>query len=88
LVIAGNIADSINQAAAPVLDPLAFKAVSYGLAGILALAGLVLSVVSLRIEIIYGKPVHGLLPVTLMIASLCFLIVLLTAYVQLQPAAR
>jgi hypothetical protein len=83
-MVAANIRDRTNKAAAAVLDPLAFKALSYGLAGLLALAAIVLSVVSLRIEIIYGKPVHGLFPVVLMISALCVFIVLVTAYVELQ----
>jgi hypothetical protein len=67
-------------------DPLAFKALSYGAVGLLALTVLILSVVWLRIEIISGKPLSGFLPVLLIIAVLCALISLLTAYVQFQQA--
>jgi hypothetical protein len=67
-------------------DPLAFKALSYGAVGLLALTVLILSVVWLRIEIISGKPLSGFLPVLLIIAALCALISLLTAYVQFQQA--
>jgi membrane-bound ClpP family serine protease len=67
-------------------DPLAFKALSYGAVGLLALTLLILSVVWLRIEIISGKPLSGFLPVLLIIAALCALISLLTAYVQFQQA--
>ena len=66
------------------LDPLAFKAVNYGIAGLLVWAALVLSVASLKIETVYGRPVNGLFSVVLIIAALCILIVLLTAYVQLR----
>ena len=79
MVIAGSIPDRTNEAAAPMFDPLAFKGLSYGLAGLLALAGLALSVVSLRIEIIYGKPLYRLFPVVLTIAALYVLIVVVTA---------
>jgi hypothetical protein len=63
---------------------LAFKALSYGLVGLLALTVLILSIVSLRREIISGKPPNGFSPVILIIAALCAFIVLLTAYIQLQ----
>ena len=52
-------------------DPLAFKALSYGAVGLLALTLLILSVVWLRIEIISGKPLSGFVPVLLIIAALC-----------------
>ena len=67
-------------------DPLAFKALSYGAVGLLALTLLILSVVWLRIEIISGKPLSGFVPVLLIIAALSALISLLTAYVQFQQA--
>jgi hypothetical protein len=67
-------------------DPLAFKALSYGAVGLLALTLLILSVVWLRIEIISGKPLSGFVPVLLSIAALSALISLLTAYVQFQQA--
>jgi hypothetical protein len=63
-------------------DALAFKALSYGLIGILALAGLILSFVSLRREIICGKPPSRFSPVILIIAALCAFIALLTAYIH------
>jgi hypothetical protein len=63
-------------------DALTFKAVSYGLIGILALAGLILSFASLRREIISGKPPKGLSPVIVIIAALCAFIALLTAYIH------
>jgi hypothetical protein len=66
-------------------DPLAFKALSYGAVGLLALTVLILSVVWLRIEIISGT-LSGFLPVLLIIAALCALISLLAAYVQFQQA--
>jgi membrane protease YdiL (CAAX protease family) len=74
----------LSQAAATVLDPLAFKAVSYGLILLIALVVLVLSLVSFRKEFISDKPVHGLFPLVLIIAGLCVLISLATAYVQFQ----
>jgi hypothetical protein len=67
-------------------DPLAFRALSYGLVGLWALTVLILSVVWLRIEIISGKPLSGFVPVLLIIAALSALISLLTAYVQFQQA--
>jgi hypothetical protein len=75
LGIAGNIRDT-NGAAATVLDPLAFNALNYALAVLLALAALVLSLISLRIEIIYGKPFNGLFPTVLIIGAFCLLSVL------------
>jgi hypothetical protein len=66
------------------LDPLVFKGVSYAFIGLLAFTGLALSVVSLRKELIYGKPVHGVFPVVLVLASLCFLISIATAYVPIE----
>jgi hypothetical protein len=67
-----------------VLDPLALQAVSYALAGLLALAGLILSAISLKGEIVSGKPLNGLFPVVLIIAALCVLISLATAFLQIQ----
>jgi hypothetical protein len=65
------------------LDIVTAKALTYGLAGLLALAALVLSLISLRIEITYGKPAN-LFPVVLIISALCLLSVLVTAYLQVQ----
>jgi hypothetical protein len=66
---------------------LDFKALGYALIGILALTVLILSVVSLRREIISGTPPNGFSPVIIIIAALCALIALLTAYVQFQRAS-
>ena len=67
------------------LDPLAFKAVSYGLILLLVLIALSLSVVSLRKEFISDIRLHGLfLPLVLIIAGLCGLISALTACVEFQ----
>lgn len=69
-------------------DPLAFKALSYGLIGLLASTVLVLWMVSLRREIIAGKSLNGLLPVLVVVAALCAFIGLLSAYVQFhQPSS-
>ena len=62
---------------------LAFKALSYGLIGLLASAVVVLWVVSLRREIIAGKSLDGLLPAVVVVASLCAFIALLTAYIEI-----
>jgi hypothetical protein len=67
-------------------DVLAFKALGYALIGLLALTVLILSVVSLRIEIISGKPLNSFLLVVVIVATLCAFITLLTGYVQLQRA--
>jgi uncharacterized membrane protein len=66
------------------LDPPAFKAVSYGLILLLAFAGLLLSLVSLRKEIFSDKPVYGLVPFILVIAGLCGLISVLTTFLDAQ----
>ena len=68
-------------------DGLGFKALGYALIGLLALTVLILSIVSLRIEIISGTPPNGFSPVIIIIAALCALIALLTAYVQFQRAS-
>jgi hypothetical protein len=47
------------------------------LIGLLALTVLILSVVALRKEIVFGKPLSGFLPVVLIIGALCALIALL-----------
>jgi prepilin signal peptidase PulO-like enzyme (type II secretory pathway) len=84
LPVAANIRDRTNQAAAPMLDPLAFKAVSYDLILLLALTGLVLSFVSLRKEFTSDRPLHGLFPLILIIAGLCGVISVLTAYIDFR----
>jgi hypothetical protein len=63
-------------------DALAFKVLSYGLIGLLALTVLILSIVSLRREIFAGQPVNGLLPVVLVLAALCASIALFAAYIH------
>ena len=65
-------------------DVLAFKALGYALIGLLAFTVLILSIVSLRREIIFGTPPNGFSPVIIIIAALCALIALAIAYVQLQ----
>jgi hypothetical protein len=67
-----------------VLDPLAFKAVSYGLILLLVLIALPLFLVSLRKEFISDIRLHGLFPRVLIIAGLCGLISALTACVEFQ----
>ena len=67
-------------------DPLAFKALSYGLIGLLASAVLVLWAVSLKGEIIAGKSLDGSLPAVVVVAALCAFIGLLSAYVQFHQA--
>jgi hypothetical protein len=67
-------------------DALVFQALSYGVVGLLALAALVVCVVSLRKETISEQPLHGLIPVLLLLAALCASIALLAAYIQFQQA--
>jgi hypothetical protein len=59
---------------------LTFRRISYGLAVFLALATLVLSVFSLKIS-----SGNGLFAIVLIISVLCLLLVLFTAYLQVQP---
>jgi hypothetical protein len=66
------------------LDPLAFKAVSYGFILLLALIALFLSLDSLKREYIGDKPMSGLLPLILIIAGLCGIISALTVLVVVQ----
>ena len=66
------------------LDPLAFRAVSYGLILFLALVALLLSLVSLKKEYVSGKSLDGLFLLILVIAGLCGLISVLTTYVDVQ----
>jgi hypothetical protein len=63
---------------------LAFKALSYALIGILALAVLILSIVSLRREIISGKALNRFSPFMVTIAALCAFIALLSAYIHIS----
>ena len=80
-VNAANYHPDTNEVVETVTDPLAFKALSYGLTGLLASAVLVLWVVSLREEIIAGKSLIGLLPCVVVVVALCAFIGLLNAYV-------
>jgi hypothetical protein len=59
---------------------LTFRRISYGLAVFLALATLVLSVFSLKIS-----SGNGLFAIVLIISVVCLLLVLFTAYLQVQP---
>jgi hypothetical protein len=63
-------------------DALVFQALSYGVVGLLALAALVVSVVSLRKETISEQPLHGLISVLLLLAALCASIALFAAYIH------
>jgi hypothetical protein len=62
------------------LDVLTLRRLSYGLAGLLALAALALSVVSLKLE----NP-DGLFPIVLIISAVSLLVVLFATYLQVQP---
>jgi hypothetical protein len=66
------------------LDILISKALTYGRVTLLSLAALLLFVISRRIESTCGKPAI-FFPVVLIISAFCLLIVLLTAYLQIQP---
>jgi hypothetical protein len=61
----------------------AFKALSYGLVGLLALKIIALSLISLRTDIHSGRPLTGLIRFALVIAVFCVLAALYTAYVRL-----
>ena len=61
----------------------AFKALSYGLVGLLAIIVLALSLVSLRRDIHCGRPLTGLVRFALVIAVFCVLVTLYTAYIRL-----
>jgi hypothetical protein len=67
-----------------VLDPLLFKGVSYLFAGFSALTGLILSVISLKEELIPAKPAHGAFSLALILAALCTFILLFTAYLPIE----
>ena len=64
------------------LDPLAFRAVSYGLILFLALVALLLSLVSLKKEYVSGRSLDGLFLLVLVIAGLCGMIAVLTVVVD------
>jgi hypothetical protein len=66
------------------LDPLAFKAVSYGLILVLAFAGLLLSLVSLRKEYLSDRPLGRLFLLLVVIAGLRGMISMLTVVVDVQ----
>ena len=66
------------------LDPLEFKGVSYVLIQLLAFTALILSVISLRKELISEKPAHGFFSFILVIGVFCLLISLFSTYVQVQ----
>ena len=57
---------------------LTFNALSYGLVGLLWVAGLVLSLVSIRKESRCGIPLKGLMGLTVAVMGLCTFIALLS----------
>jgi len=59
---------------------LAFRALGYGLSGLLLLTMLVLTLVSMRKEARTDEPLEGVFTVTLLILSLCAFIALWSAY--------
>ena len=59
---------------------LTFKALSYGLMGLLWVTGLLLSLVSIRKESRYGVPLKGLMGLTIAVMGLCAFIALFAAY--------
>jgi len=61
----------------------AFKALSYGLAGLLAIRVLAMSLISLRRDIRSGRPLTGLVRFALVVAVFCVLAALYTAYIRL-----
>jgi hypothetical protein len=64
-------------------DPVVFKGVSYGLIGVLALTGLILSLVSLKKELRSKKPLYDCIVVVL-IVGLSGLVFAFATYVQFQ----
>jgi hypothetical protein len=76
--------EKLTGAAAPMLDPLVFKAVSYGFILLPALTALFLSLLSLKREYVSGKSLDGLFVLVLTIAGLCGLISVLTGYVDVK----
>ena len=60
-----------------------FKALSYGLVGLLAFRVLALSLTSLRKDIHSGRPLTGLVRFALVIAVFSVLVTLYTAYIRL-----
>jgi len=61
---------------------LTFNALSYGLVGLLWVAGLVLSLVSIRKESRCGIPLKGLMGLTVAVMGLCTFIALLAAFAE------
>jgi len=59
---------------------LTFKALSYGLMGLLWITGLLLSLVSIRKESRCGIPLKGLMGLTIAVAGLCAFVALFAAY--------
>jgi xanthine/uracil/vitamin C permease (AzgA family) len=59
---------------------LTFKALSYGLMGLLWVTGLLLSLVSIRKESRSGVPLKGLMGLTIAVMGLCTFIALFAAY--------
>jgi hypothetical protein len=64
----------------------AFKALSYGFVGLLAIGVLALSLISLRRDIRSGRPLTGLVRFALVIGVFCVLMTLYTAYVRFKRA--
>jgi len=64
----------------------AFKALSYGLVGLLAIRVLALSLISLRRDIHSGRPLTGLVRFALVIAVFSVLVTLYTAYARFKRA--
>jgi len=62
----------------------AFKALSYGLVGLVAIKVLALSLISLRRDIHSGRPLTGLVRFALVVAVFCVLVTLYTAYVRFK----
>ena len=59
---------------------LTFKAISYGLLGLLLVTALILSLVSIRKQSHYDEPLHGLFLVTLIVIGLCAFIAICSVY--------
>ena len=59
---------------------LTFKAISYGLVGLLWVTGLILSLVSIRKQSRYDEPLHELFLLTLIVIGLCTFIALCSAW--------
>lgn len=63
---------------------LAFKALSYGLIGLLAITLLALCLISVAKEAHAGEPFRGILPFASVIAGFCVLVALSSAYVRIH----